>query len=80
MAHKAVPDAKILQYASRRLSSCGIRPPAKVTVTSVNGDVTLSGTLQYEHQRSSATQALSGVEGVRRVIDRLTVTPPQKRT
>jgi osmotically-inducible protein OsmY len=80
MEKKRVPDPKILQSVSRRLASSGIRAPSTVTSTSMNGDVTLSGTLQYEHQRSSALQAVQGVEGVRRVIDHMTVKPTLKRT
>lgn len=80
MDKKRVPDPKILQSVNRRLASSGIRAPASVTSTSMNGDVTLSGTLQYEHQRASALQAVQSVEGVRRVIDHMTVKPTVKRT
>ena len=42
------------------------------------GEVTLSGTIQYAMQRSPLVSAVSGVAGIRRVIDRLQE-QPQKR-
>ena len=74
---RRISDPKITQQVSQRLASCGIRPPSHVTVASANGDVTLSGTVQYQHQRQSALQATRAVDGVRRVIDvmKLIATP-----
>jgi osmotically-inducible protein OsmY len=75
-----VPDSKIVLCAQRQLSRCGIRAPCRVTISSNRGEVTLSGTLQYEHQRHAAMQSIQSVEGVRRIIDRLTVLPAPRRT
>lgn len=80
MRGKIVPDNRIVRSAERQLASCGVRAPSRVTVGSVNGAVTLTGSIQYEHQRRSAVQAMQTVEGVRSVNDRLQVIPPIKRT
>jgi osmotically-inducible protein OsmY len=69
-----VSDSKITQQVNQRLSS-SVRAPCKVAVLSSSGTVTLSGMLQYEHQRPGALQAARGVSGVRRVIDQLTILP-----
>jgi osmotically-inducible protein OsmY len=49
-------------------------------VQTSNGQVTLSGIVQYAHQRAAAVSAISGMVGVRRVIDQMTVKPAIKRT
>jgi osmotically-inducible protein OsmY len=72
-----VSDSKISQQVNQRLSS-SVRAPSKVTVLSSSGTVTLTGTLQYEHQRPGALQAARGVSGVRRVVDQLTILPRAK--
>jgi osmotically-inducible protein OsmY len=74
-----VPDGKITQQVTQRLSSGGIRPPSRVVVATANGEVTLSGNIQYEHQRQAAMQATRGVDGIRRVVDRLSVIPAPRR-
>jgi osmotically-inducible protein OsmY len=73
-------DPKIIQNITRRISGGGIRAPSRVTVNVAKGEVTLSGTLQYEHQRQVAVRAANGEPGVRRVIDNLRTTPPVRRT
>jgi osmotically-inducible protein OsmY len=70
---KVVPDHAINQKVNHHLASRGMRPPCKVTALSSKGTVTLSGTIQYEHQRSLCVQAAGNVEGVRRVVDHLKV-------
>lgn len=56
-------DPKITQNITQRLSGCGIRAPSRVAISSVGGQVTLSGTIQYEHQRQQAMKAVQGVSG-----------------
>jgi osmotically-inducible protein OsmY len=70
-------DPKIVQTVTQRLAGRGIRPPSRVVVTSADGQVTLSGTIQYQHQRQSAIQATRGIDGVRGVVDvlKLIATP-----
>jgi osmotically-inducible protein OsmY len=48
-------------------------------VVSSKGNVTLSGTTQYEHQRHVALHAIRGVTGVQRVVDQMRVIPNTRR-
>jgi osmotically-inducible protein OsmY len=68
-------DPMVSQSVNQRLSSLGIRAPCRVTAVSSKGSVTLSGTIQYEHQRAMAVRAIRGVAGVQRVVDQLRVIP-----
>jgi hyperosmotically inducible periplasmic protein len=71
----AVPDRVIHQKVSQQLSNRGMRPPCSVMVSSRHGTVTLTGKIQYEHQRSACVRAARNVEGVQRVVDQLQVIP-----
>ena len=71
LRRQQIPDAKIIQSIMRRLTNCGIRNPSRVLVTCLDGQVTLTDTIQHEHLRHPAIRAASAVEGVRRVIDQL---------
>ena len=59
--HAKIQDPTISQRVSETLSSLGIRAPCRVTVVSNKGNVTLSGTIQYEHQRHMALRASKAV-------------------
>ena len=74
-----VPDKRVSQEVHQRLSRTGLGSQAKVTVQVRNGDVTLSGVLQYETQRHPVVQAVRSVEGVRRVVDQLQVKAAPKK-
>lgn len=71
----SVPDRVLLQTVTNKIAMRGIRLPCKIDVAVKNGDVTLSGTVQYAHQKGSAEQAIKGITGVRRVDNKLTVKP-----
>lgn len=68
-------DGTITQTVSQQLSNRGLRPPCHVNVVTTKGNVTLSGTIQYEHQRRVAVQAARGVAGVQRVVDQMQIIP-----
>jgi osmotically-inducible protein OsmY len=70
-----VPDHILNQKVVQQLSNRGVRPPCKVVVSTHKGSITLSGQIQYEHQRHAAVQAAQHVEGVQRVVDQLQVIP-----
>jgi osmotically-inducible protein OsmY len=76
----SAPDRTIIQQVLQRLATKGLRSPCKIEVQSKNGEVTLTGSLQYPYQRASAMQAASTASGVRHVVDRLTVKPNTKRS
>ena len=79
-ALSAKDDAKICMMISNKLMARGIRAPCQVTVTSRNGEVTLSGTVVQAHQKNSAMHSAAGIEGVKRVYDRLVVKVAAKRS
>jgi osmotically-inducible protein OsmY len=68
-----VPDRTIDQKVGQQLANRGMRSPCKVAVSSRGGTVTLTGKIQYEHQRNLCMQVARGVEGVKRVLDQLQV-------
>ena len=74
-----VKDPIISRCVNEKLSNMGIRAPCRVTVASSDGNVTLSGTIQYEHQRQMAMHASRGVAGVKRVVDQMRVIPNGER-
>lgn len=73
-----ISDATITRNVNRQLAGCGLRSPCRIEVQTRNGEVTLSGVVQFVHQRNAAAQAIRTVEGVKRVIEKLKVTPPAK--
>jgi hypothetical protein len=68
-----IPDRSIDQKVSQQLANRGMRPPCKVSASSKGGTVTLTGKIQYEHQRNLCIQMTRRVEGVKRVVDQLQV-------
>jgi len=73
-------DDRITQQVNNKLASRGFALPCRLAVQTSNGQVTLSGNVQYAHQKGAAVSAISGIVGVRRVIDQMTVKPVNKRT
>jgi osmotically-inducible protein OsmY len=69
------PDHAISQKVSQQLASRGMRPPCRIGVVTSKGNVSLSGMIQYEHQRRSAVQAARAVGGVQGVSENLQVIP-----
>lgn len=74
-----VPDRLITQQVSQKLANRGIRSPCHVEVSTNNGEVTLSGSVQFGHQKGIAAQAVSGITGVRRVVDQIVIKAHVKR-
>lgn len=77
---KQVPDKTLLRSVTQKLAQRSAGSGSKIVATVSSGAVTLSGTLAQEYQRRPITSAMSGIGGVRRVIDHMTVVPPKKRT
>jgi osmotically-inducible protein OsmY len=73
-------DRAIVQQVTQRLETRGLRSPCRIDVQVRNGEVTLTGQIQFAQQRSTAMSAASTATGVRQVVDRLTIKPPQKRS
>jgi hypothetical protein len=72
-------DRTISNQVTQRLATRGIRTPCRVGVETKNGEVTLTGNIQYPYQRSAAMNAAATTPGVRHVVDRLTIKPAVKR-
>lgn len=68
-----VQDKTITRHVQGKIAGRGLGSPCRITVATVKGEVTLSGTVQYAQQKSTAVQVAGGVAGVRRVVDRLVV-------
>jgi hypothetical protein len=83
MWHKEIiPDKTINLKVTQQLSARGMRAPCSIAVQTAKGVVTLSGNIEYEHQRNTAVQAARHLDGVSRVVDNLRVKPkaqPQKQ-
>jgi osmotically-inducible protein OsmY len=75
MHQEKVKDTVICQKVKEKLSGAGIRAPCQVTAVSSNGQVTVSGSIQFEHQRPVALRAIRGVTGVQRVVDQMRLLP-----
>ena len=71
----SIQDPVISQRVTERPSNMGMRAPCRIRVVSAKGNVTLSGTIQYEHQRHMALHAIRAVAGVQRVVDQMQVIP-----
>jgi osmotically-inducible protein OsmY len=75
MHQEKVKDTVISQKVKEKLSGAGIRAPCQVTIVSTNGQVTVAGSIQFEHQRPVALRAIRGVTGVQRVVDQMRLLP-----
>jgi len=76
MWHKEViSDKAIDQKVAQQLSARGMRSPCRIEVRTSKGVVTLSGDIEYEHQRNAAVQAARHLDGVSSVVDQLHVKP-----
>ena len=76
MMHKTlVPDTSITQKVANQLISRGFRSPCNVAVQTRHGVVTLSGKLEYEHQRTAVLHLIRGIDGVVQTVDQMQVLP-----
>lgn len=72
-------DDRITKTVTNKLATRGLSSPCRVTAQTSNGQVTLTGTVQHAHQIGAATAAVSGMSGVRRIINQITLKPRVKR-
>jgi hypothetical protein len=72
MWHKEIiPDKAINLKVTQQLAARGMRSPCRIVVQTARGVVTLSGDIEYEHQRNTAVQTARHLDGVSSVVDRL---------
>ena len=73
MGFTPIQDSTITRHVQGKLASRGLNSPCRIVVQTSKGDVTLSGSVQYQHQKACAVHTAIGISGVRHVLDRLTV-------
>lgn len=76
---KQIPDNTLLKSVNQKLMRRSAGGSSKVSATVSSGTVTLAGVLGQEYERRLIISSMNGVQGIRRVIDRMTVSPPKKR-
>ena len=72
-------DDHITRHVNNKLASRGFGSQ-RLTVQTSNGLVTISGGVQFAHQKKAALKAITGITGIRRIIHQMTVKPAVKRT
>jgi len=75
----AVPDKNLLRSVTQKIAQKSAGSNAKVTATVASGIVTLTGCLSQESQRRLIMSSMSGITGVKRVVDSMRVAPPKRR-
>ena len=76
---KDVSDRELLKSVSKKLLQRAGGSGCKVTATVASGSVTLAGVLTQEYQRRMVDSSMQGINGVKRVIDSMTVAPRKIR-
>ncbi len=76
---KDVSDRELLKSVNKKLLQRAGGSGCKVSATVASGMVTLAGVLTQEYQRRALVSSMHGINGVKRVIDTMIVTPPRKR-
>ena len=66
-------DAALAQEVTAKLKADAMLAPRAITVTAVGHDVTLSGSVNSEAEKSAAEQIAKGVKGVKTVVNNLAV-------
>jgi osmotically-inducible protein OsmY len=69
---KPIADKDLLKTVNQKLSRTGTSS-ARILAGVSHGTITLTGTLHAEGQRIPLVKAASRVEGVRQVLDQMTV-------
>ncbi|HUY32663.1 MAG TPA: BON domain-containing protein [Pirellulales bacterium] len=75
-----ISDQVLNRNVSQVLAAHGLRSPCHITIQTRNGEVTMTGTVLRQQQRDAAGQAVRNVEGVKRIVDRLTIKAPVKQS
>lgn len=75
---QSIPDKTVLKNVIQRMARKGVNS-SRIKATVRNGDVSIAGTIDFEHERRSVVASVNSTPGVRRVIDQLRV-EKKKRT
>ena len=66
-------DKTITRQVQSRLVSRGLRAPCRIVAETIKGVVTLTGSVPTLQLKGTAVQVVTGITGVRQVVDRLTI-------
>jgi osmotically-inducible protein OsmY len=66
-----ISDKDLLKSINQRLTRAGASSQSRITAMVQQGNVTVSGSLQYPYQRAAIIKAIERIAGVRRVVDQL---------
>jgi osmotically-inducible protein OsmY len=67
----SISDKDLLRTVNQRLTRAGSASQTRVIAAVRQGNVTLTGNLQYPYQRDPIVKTIERIAGVRRVIDQL---------
>jgi len=73
-----IPDKTLLRTVTQTLAKRGGGARSRVTATVRSGEVTLTGAVNYEHERRLICRTAGTVSGVRRVVDQVRVEAKKK--
>ena len=76
---KEVSDRELLKSVNKKLLQRVGGSGCKIIATVASGTVTLTGVLSEEYQSRALISTMSGINGVKRVVDSMTVAPRKKR-
>ncbi len=74
-----VSDRELLKSVNKKLLQRAGGSGCKIIATVASGMVTLAGVLSQEYQRRALISSMHGINGVKRVVDSMTVAPRKKR-
>lgn len=74
-----VSDRELIKSVTKKLLQRASGSGCKISATVASGTVTLAGVLTQEYQRRMVISSMQGINGVRRIIDSMTVAPRAKR-
>ena len=72
---RAIPDQEIIEAVNLDLFHDDVVSAHLIDVTSIDGVVTLTGSVDHLYAKSRAEEIVQSIKGVRSVINRLTVKP-----
>ncbi|MCR9296332.1 MAG: BON domain-containing protein [bacterium] len=76
---KDVSDRELLKSVNKKLLQRAGGSGCKVSASVLSGTVTLSGVLGQEYQRRALISSMHGINGVKRVLDTMTIVPRRVR-
>ena len=67
-----IPDKTLLKSVLQNMMRKGVKAN-RVKATVQSGSVTITGTIDYDHERRSIVNSVNTTSGVKRVVDQLRV-------